>query len=160
MAMAGEARHLSGRAVFGILIAGFAVVLIVNAAMIWLALDSAPGLVSDTPYQDGLAYNRVLEDGEKQAELGWQVSVTTSAGTIEVAFDDREGRPVSGLLVSGNIRRPTNDESDHALDWVERVPGRYESSSPVPSPGVWDVVIEASKSGSHYRAESRIFVQP
>ena len=53
------------------LIAGFAVVIAVNAALIWFALGSFSGLSEAHAYQAGLAYNETLAAAKAQERLGF-----------------------------------------------------------------------------------------
>ena len=50
----------TGRKFLALLLGLFLVVAAVNGLMIWYALSSWTGLVSDSAYEDGLGFDRVL----------------------------------------------------------------------------------------------------
>jgi len=151
MAWVNGSRPLTGRNVFWGLVAGFGIVVAVNAVLVWLALGSWPGLVSQTSYQDGLAYNQVLADGQRQDAMGWQVAVAAEAGELEATFEDDSGDPIAGLMLAGTLLRPTHEGDDVVLDWRERVPGAYVAKLDGVAPGNWNLVIETARSGEPYR---------
>jgi nitrogen fixation protein FixH len=153
-------RRITGRSVLWFLIGAFGVVLSVNGVMIWLALESWPGLVSQTPYQDGLAFNRVLEAGENQKTLGWLATVEAPEGAVEISLRTGEGLPLSGAMLTVLAKRPTHEGSDVPLIVDETGPGRYVAALPLPIPGNWDIIIDARHGGSEFHAERRIFVAP
>jgi nitrogen fixation protein FixH len=153
-------RPLSGRTVFALLIAGFGAVLIANLTMVWLALDSWPGLISETAYQDGLDFNRVLEAGERQRGLEWQVSIAAPDGVVELVVSQADGVPVVGLTIFANAYRPAAEGSDSSLDLREVSPGHYRAVAPLHLDGNWNVVIDAVWAGEPYHIERRIFVVP
>ena len=87
-----------------------AVVLGANGALIWYAAASWPGLVTESPYDKGLTYNRNLEAAARQADLGWQTRLTarlTGALDGEAALDlrDRSGALLAGAAPSGGCSR-------------------------------------------------------
>ena len=160
MLVAKESRPLTGRRVLWGFVAAFGLVLVVNGVMAWFALASWPGLVSDTPYEEGLAYNRVLADGERQDAMGWQVSIAAIDGQLRAMFDDRDGVPIIGLEISAIMVRPTHEGDDIALTWTERKPGIYFADLTGVDPGNWDVVVETVRSGNSYRLQQRIYLSP
>ena len=160
MTAATTTTRLTGRTVLVMLCAGFGIVLAVNLAMVWLALDSWPGLVSDTAYRDGLEFNRVLAAGERQKELGWQLSLEVPDGVIEMEIAGPDGMPVDGLSVNAMAYRPASEGSDRRFDLLEVSPGRYRATAALPLEGNWNVVIDAVRDGQPYHVERRIFVEP
>ena len=60
----------------------FAVIFAVNGAMIYSAIVTHTGIVSNEPYRKGLHYNERIAADERQSALGWTDDV-----------DDRPRRP-------------------------------------------------------------------
>jgi nitrogen fixation protein FixH len=141
-------------------VAFFAVVLAVDGGFMVVAYRTHPGEVSVTPYEDGVAYNKVLAQQRAQSALGW--SMTAGVGRserLEVVVRDRAGSPVGDLAVSALLQRPATEEGRLTLRFSEVSAGRYVALEPQPR-GAWDVSIEArNHAGWRFVAERRI-VQP
>lgn len=138
-------RRLTGRQVLAAMVAFFLVVVAVNGVMITLALRSSPGLVSATPYRDGLEWNRRLEDAARQAELGWAAGLDLVSGRRLVArIDDGRGLPLAGLAVTIRLKRPSDARLDRDLAVTADRPGRYVAALGGVAPGRWDAELEAT----------------
>jgi nitrogen fixation protein FixH len=157
------ARSLNGRHVLGIVVGFFAVVMAVNAVMVWLALGSFPGLVSGDAYREGLAYNRTLEARDAQRALGWQVTVDAGEqGTprrIEARFRDRDGAPLRGLDVTARMVRPVARGADRSIVLREVAPGTYRAEDDVPSVGHWRIEIDARGDAQGWHMERELWLK-
>jgi nitrogen fixation protein FixH len=152
--------RLTGRNVLAMFGIGFSAVLSVNLIMVWLALDSWPGLVSTTAYQDGLNFNRVLESGQRQDELGWKVSVEAPGGVVQLTVTRADGTPVKGLSMAGMAYRPVAEGNDSPLDLREVEPGLYRASDALPLDGNWTIFVDTALGDVPYHVERRVFVTP
>jgi nitrogen fixation protein FixH len=152
--------QLTGRNVLAMFGVGFGAVLSVNLMMVWFALESWPGLVSNTAYQDGLNFNRVLESGERQDELGWKISVEAPSGVVELVVTRADGTPVKGLSMAGTAYRPAAEGNDSPLSLREVAPGVYRASDALPLDGNWTIFVDATLGEEPYHIERRIFVTP
>jgi nitrogen fixation protein FixH len=120
-----------------------------------LALRTHPGQVSVTPYEDGLLYNRKLALREAQTKLGWSVSAEARPGIVRLEVRDRQGAPLSGLTVTGELQRPATDAGRTALRFTEAATGVYEAAAPVA--GAWDMTANLRDvEGSAFTAERRL----
>lgn len=153
-----SARPLTGRVVFGWIAAGFAVVIAVNGVFAWFALQSWTGLTTANAYNEGLAYNHVLDQAAAQARLGWRAEMGWRDGTAELRLFDRAGKPVHGLVVAARFARPVQEGFDRSIALTEAGIGRYVASIALPLPGQWEMTIEAAGTGANYRAAARVFV--
>ena len=70
---------LTGRHVLGVVVGFFAIVIALNIWFLTLAYRTFPGQVSETPYEDGVAFNRHLATQEAQARLGWEAAAAAGA---------------------------------------------------------------------------------
>lgn len=138
---------LTGRRVLAIILGFFATVFAVNIVMVWLAVDSFPGLVSRDAYREGLAWNRTLDAKRAQDRLGWRVAVgltgTGLARSVAAEFRDRAGVPLSGMAVTARLIRPVVQGHDLTLTLTETAPGRYTAPVALPFAGNWRLAVEA-----------------
>jgi len=157
------ARPFTGRRFLAILLAAFILVTGVNGLMIWFALQSWTGLVSDSAYQEGLGFDRVLAESRAEAALGWgaRIDYDAGAGRLSVRLTDAENRALSGLELSAEWLRPTSEGLDRSVVLVERQAGRYETAMRPPLAGQWDVRVTVKDHGRvRFHAQRRILVQP
>jgi len=141
-------RVIRGRHVLLGLIAMFGIVIAVNLVFVFYALDTFTGVTTANPYQEGLAYNKVLAARDAQRDLGWQGAVEADnlgggRDRIILTLSDGAGRPLTGLSLDGSLRRPVHEGSDQALVWEEAAPGRYSAEVSLPERGNWDLVVSA-----------------
>ena len=153
-------KKFTGRQFLAIMVGIFVLVSAVNGLMIWYALSSWPGLVSDSAYAEGLGFDRVLAASRAEAALGWKGTIAYDrAGRIVFHLVDDKGQPLSRMGVSMMMLRPTREGFDRSAALVETTPGNYEAGIHPPLPGVWDVrVIVAAGGQAKFHAEQRILV--
>lgn len=157
------AKPLRGRTVLLALIGFFAVVAAVNAVFIVLALRTHPGVSDENAYQDGLAYNRVIEEAEAQRALGWQVALTldpAAGGPLTLTLADRDGAPLAVKAVTAQLRRPGLETADRTLVFAEAGTGLWRAVPGDLLPGNWDVSLDIVRfDGAPYRADWRLWVK-
>lgn len=147
-----------------IFVAMFAVVVLANGAMVWVAASTWTGLETREHYRKGLEYNAALAAERAQAERGWQVAVeAVPAGLVlrlRVGMRDRDGRALDGAEVTALLIRPTSDGHDVAVALDPVGPGTYAAEAAVPLAGQWDLRIEARHPAGDWQAIRRILVRP
>lgn len=141
----------------------FAVIFIVNGIMVDEALTTWRGVETDHPYEDGNAYQKVLDAAHKQAKLGWQVHLALDAAdrnhaNIAVTMRDKTGAPIYGAKVHARIIRPVQEGYDSEVLLREMGNGRYAAETAIPLPGQWDIVIAAWQDGNEYQLKQRVFI--
>ena len=111
--------------------------------MLWLAIDSSDGLVSDDYYRQGLAINQVLRRDEHAAQLGYRAHASLSEDGTRVRVM-LQGASGASLPTALNLRllHPTRAGRDQTAVLYARVPGHYEASLIPPDTGRWRVSIE------------------
>lgn len=150
---------LDGRKVLAWLLGFFAVVMAVNGAFLFFALRTHPGIESADAYRRGLDYNSTIAAAERQRALGWTGAVGYDGGTLRATIVDPAGRPVTGLAVAANFRRPVVQGSDVTADLAERPDGAYAAAVTLPLKGQWDAIVEARRrDGTRFAFERRIRV--
>jgi nitrogen fixation protein FixH len=141
----------------------FVVVFGANAAMVAFALATWTGVETDQPYEDGNAYQNVLDAEHRQAELGWKVDLDFQAkdrdhAAVTLTMLDRDGAPIHGANVHARFVRPTREGFDSEVGLRELGDGRYGAEPRVGLPGQWDLVVVGSYDGHSYQVRRRVFV--
>jgi len=96
---------LTGWHVLGVVVGFFAIVIALDVWFVTLAYRTFPGQVSETPYEDGVAFNRRIARQDAQARLGWTAAAAADPLAARVELRDAGGVPLRGLEVTG--RRAT-----------------------------------------------------
>jgi nitrogen fixation protein FixH len=149
-----------------IFVAGFAVVLAVNLAMMFSAVHTFSGLETDHAYEKGLAYNDVLAMARTQQAMGWTVNSeirpvpagSGHAADLLITFLDRQGMPLTGLTVKAEFIRPTSAGHDSSLQLLEQGEGRYEAMVDLVLGGQWEMHLTARHGDLVYQYDKRIYV--
>lgn len=131
-------KPLTGRHVFIGVVTFFALVTAVNVVMISYAVGTFDGLDSDNAYNEGRTFNDTLAAARARAALGWTDTLTLAPGALTLALVDRDGRPVSGLVITGQLRGLTHDDADQMLTFREITAGHYEAALGHPVTGRWE----------------------
>jgi nitrogen fixation protein FixH len=150
-----------GRWIPWLFVAGFALVIGVNAALIWFAVGSFSGLAEAHPYQAGLAYNHTLEAARAQEALGWraelEVAQAEEPGEVHVTLSlrDRTGAAIPADVTAEFIR-PAAKGHDRVAALAKEAPGRYAATVPLGLSGQWDVRIVARHGSGIWQATRRV----
>jgi nitrogen fixation protein FixH len=133
--------ELRGIHVLLVMLAFFAAIIAVNIAFAVAAVRSFPGEDVRHSYLQGLRYNDTLAERHAQAALGWRVTAALNhvgdAAMVEVTLAGRDGRPITGAVVVGELERPTDSRLDHALAFSAAGDGRYSARLSELAPGRW-----------------------
>jgi nitrogen fixation protein FixH len=153
---------ITGRKVLIGMLLFFGLIFTVNGTFFYFAIDSWPGLVTDKPYESGLVYNQILDDAEKQSQLGWEsrIDITKAADgyTVTATLHDKNDQPLSGLAVDVVLRRPVNDVENIQASLLNYAPGIYTATLNLPAQGRWYVDLYVSRDGNTYRSEQEFMV--
>lgn len=141
------------------LIAFFGVVAAVNAVMITAALETFPGQVSVTPYEDGVAYNKKLAQMAAQERLGWTAAAGVDETAVVISLRDRLDTPVESLKVSGKMERPATETGRITPAFEEVAPGIYRAELGKID-GAWDLTFDATDAQGHRFEGERRLVWP
>lgn len=156
---------LTGRHVLLMLLGFFGVIVAVNGVMIYIAASSFTGVETGNAYVKGLAYNETLRVAETQKALGWRVELnqrSLGGGRWEMAalFRDKTGRPLDGLAVTAELRRPVHEGADRTVPLVSLGEGRYGAEIALPLKGQWDARLSATAPGGEiYLMEQRLWLK-
>lgn len=150
---------LTGRHILAGMAGFFGVVFAVNAAFVYFAIDSWPGLTADRAYVEGLEYERVLEAADAQARLGWQTAVMYDASDrqLSVTIVDADGARVRDLRPVVRLQRPVGDSAALEHDAYEISPGHYAADVPPLTSGRWSAEVTVD---SRYRMNHALWITP
>jgi nitrogen fixation protein FixH len=136
---------------------GLGLVVLVNGALVYFAVETFSGLTSDHAYESGLAYDQTLTAERQAAALGWTMDLAIGAtGELAVRFVGRDGRALDGLSVSATFVRPTLAGYDFTRTLAGLGEGRYGATVEAPLPGVWDIRLLAVKGASVWQTVRRV----
>ena len=154
-----RSEELTGRRVLAMLVGFFLLIFTVNGMFIYFSLSSHPGTTARDAYREGLEYNRLLEQAERQRALGWRARIQADGGAVRLRLRDAGGAPVSGLVGKIDAGRPASDADDRTFATVETAPGIYEAEGPPFLPGRWRVAFEMrDAAGRRFRAEDIVWM--
>lgn len=162
----GEFR-LTGRHVLLILVGCFGIVFAVNGLMVWKAVGSFPGLVTESSFRDSQRFNAEIAAAEAQAARAWKVEATTSrsadgTATIVLSARDRDGRPLPGVAFRARLEHPADRHRDHevSLAPVAGSSDRFEGRVPGVTNGKWGLVIEGdAAAGRLYLSQNTVYFE-
>lgn len=150
-----------GRYIPWLFVAGFALVVAVNATMIWFAVGSFSGLYTQKPRERGLHYNEVVAEQKTRDALGWRVDTQWHAqsGRLEIAVFDATARPLGGARVSVSLVRPVEKRPPVDVQVTATDSGRYAAIPDLPARGNWDLDIVVEHGGERYALTRRMFLR-
>jgi nitrogen fixation protein FixH len=152
--------EIRGWHVMTALLAFFGVVIAVNAAFIVFAVRTFPGEDVRRSYLQGLRFNDTLEERRTQSELGWQAGAVLEEGEagviLEVTLRERDGAPLTGANLSGNLQWPTDAHLDRTLVFERAGAGRYISHLDDLSAGRWRLRARAQRDDGALDLESEL----
>jgi nitrogen fixation protein FixH len=140
------------------------VVLGVNLFMVYLAVDTNPGLVVEDYYERGQDYERTLF-AERAKDPGWHMTVnlpkTVTAGSVTpVHFSvlDKAGVPVEPDSVIFYAYRPSDATQDFSVPMAKEAMGMYSAKAQFGLKGAWDILASVRTGEDEYHVGRRIDV--
>ncbi|MGH1399076.1 MAG: FixH family protein [Alphaproteobacteria bacterium] len=130
-----DKKYSNGGWVLACFVAFFGVVAAVNAVFVFKALDTHSGVVTDNPYETGLAYNDLLQEAKHQADLDYDFSYENGVITLQL--------PVSNAEVKGYFFRSVKDGYDFEAVFEMAAAGIYTFKPDLPLKGLWTVKVSA-----------------
>ena len=160
-------KRLTGWHVLAMLIGFFAFIFAVNGAMIYYAVGSFSGTVTDSSYRDSQRFNQEIAAARAQAERGWKVDATTERASdgraaVRIEAHDKAGAPITGVTFHATLQRPADRREDRPLS-VAAVPGTagvFQGLADGVGPGQWELVIEGDgPNGRLFLSQNRIILK-
>lgn len=122
---------------------------------------SFEGIVTDRPYETGIAWDRTRHD---KIESGWNVVIENQdfqVGDVALTLGvtDRKGSPLTAASVVVVISRPHTTANDRTYRTRETGPGIFSATVTFPAYGYWDIKMTVSADGKDVSFDKRIYVK-
>ncbi len=144
-------RKFTGWHMAAILVAFFAVVIVVNFTMAFHAVRGFGGVVVENSYVASQHFNSWLEEQRREDAFGWRAQVTRAPdGRIVV---ETSGVPADADLVL-HLRRPIGRPDDRTVVLRKAGDSRYVSQAV--EQGRWIVRLDVTSDGLNWAHEVRI----
>lgn len=135
------------------------VVIAINGGMVWIAVNTFPGVAGTDGYDLSNDYNRVLTAEARQKALGWQLRARLDpANHTVVRLVDRTGAPLPGARLTATAERPIGPKDTRTLAFQEVAPGRYIATKTLPM-GRWDVLVDARADGHLFTSTAQVVAE-
>lgn len=146
-----------GKVVLWSLIIFFVVFASVDAFFIYKAVNTHVGVVTENPYDKGLAYNETLKNARLQKEMDIADDVDFSDdGMLRWHLLDENEMPIENAQVTAEIFRPINSEHIIQTTLLHKGNGVYQAAPEIPLKGIWTVKLEAKWNSKQYKKTTNI----
>jgi nitrogen fixation protein FixH len=135
-------KQFTGRHMLASILAFFGVILGVNLTMAYLANSTWSGLVVANGYVASQSFDKDLARSRQQDALGWRVGLSHGGGRVRLTFSDAQQKKIEGLIITGQLERPTTASQDQMLIFTGTGSGVYSAPAKL-TPGVWEVEVDA-----------------
>ena len=147
-----------------IFVAGFGIVLVANAIMVYIAASTWTGIAVNRSYDKGLHYNRNLEAATRMEALGWDAAIETEltaerTGTVRVALTENGGDPLYRADVVVEFERPTHEGYDFVVPLESVGSGLYSAAFAAPLDGLWDLRLIVTRGADLFVTTERVMLR-
>ncbi len=140
------------------------VVLSSNLIMIYLAINTGPGLVVEDYYERGRDYEKtILARRAKSAKLSLHIDVppiirVNRPATYRFSGADNSGSPIRADAVTLFAYRPSDAGADFSIPMIAEAKGHYRADATFPLQGVWDIIVSVRQGEDEHNVPQRITV--
>lgn len=154
---------LSGRGVLLWVVGFFGVIIAMNAWFVTASIRTFSGEDEQKPYLQGVEYNQTLSRRAAQQMLGWRATIASARQDLHtvrvtVILDHKDGSPVTGLLLKGELRHPSDEGRDRPAKFREVSAGRYDAEIRGIAPGAWDLMAQTGASQPPFETVRRLWL--
>lgn len=136
-----------------------------NAYLIYLADESAPGLVADNYYERGQDYEQnMLKRMAK--DPGWDMQLKAPSSVVLnqnakfiFTLEDKEGRFVDPDKVVFYAYRPSDVNADFSVPMSKLSAGNYEVEVKFSLKGNWDLLASVVKGEDEFNVSQKLYVK-
>ncbi len=121
-------------------IAFFALIVAVNAVFISTALNTHSGLVTEKPYEKGLAFDQTLKLARAQPDI--QQRAEFHDDVLQWSLHSPDGEPIAAV-VNATLVRTVKDGYDFHVKLEHKGDGVYEAPLDLPLKGRWEARLKA-----------------
>jgi nitrogen fixation protein FixH len=138
--------------------------LVVVGANVTLAVEASrswTGVVTETPFDTGNDYNRVIAQTEREASFGWRINaeavrISGDRVRIAVVVGGDSAAPIADL--DGTLFRPIGLNAPVPIQLRAVSPGRFEAELKLPDAGNWDLHLVIRSGERQLHTTRRLFV--
>lgn len=142
------------------------IVLSVNATFVWFATKGTRSTLVERDYKTGdrQSNEALLGELRMQHQLAWQTEikkpeavVTGIPAAYQIAVQDRDGKPVSGIMEVVSYRA-SDASRDFSTPFQEVAPGRYQGYINFPLKGYWELHIRVQRGDERFGVDTEKFM--
>ncbi|MCB1784264.1 MAG: FixH family protein [Alphaproteobacteria bacterium] len=139
----------------------FLVIFAVNGVFVYYAETTHSGVVTEKPYEHGLAYDKMIDEANAQAQGNIADKGHFKDGTLRWEITSKEdGAPVSATSVKVHMIRAVASGHDFDVTLTQGKDGVYAAPLDLPLQGAWTAKMEAElEDGKTYRATYRFITE-
>lgn len=132
----GSGKELTGRKVFFIFAAAFAIIIGVNVFMAYSAIGTFPGLDVKNSYVASQTF-----DAERKAQeaLGWEVTAAIEGDSVTLKIIGLDGRPPRVEQIEATLGRATQRKDDQTLAFAVNDRGVHVAPITPVGGGKWEL---------------------
>lgn len=145
-------------------LAGVFLVLVINLVMVYLAVQTNPGLVVEDFYERGQHYEKTMFSRLAE-DPGWHMSINlpeqllqSRKVSLQFTVLDNAGMPVAPDSVTFYAYRPSDAKKDFSLPMTKVAGGLYSADVVFGLKGVWDILVSVGSGDNEYNLGKRIEV--
>lgn len=120
-------------------IGSLALVVVVNAGLIWAALGTDPGEATKDDFGTSNRYDSVLALAAKQAELHWRLDTEARSGHPVLHLAGPDGRTLDQAVITGVAQRPLGADISSKLTFTQAPDGAYVAAEALDGIGQWEM---------------------
>ncbi len=152
-------KPLSGKRVFLYFLMFFGSISMVDAFFVYSAISTHTGVVTENPYEKGLAYNKILEQAKQQKNINVISTQVYENGVLSMTLHDRDGRAIENAAITAKIIQPIKNgkSKDVILEYSGN--GLYTVVFQDAVVGHWRAHLEAIWNNQDYQKTIELTVQ-
>lgn len=148
-----------GRVVLAWIIGFFMTFIVVDIIMVTMAVTTQTGLVTDKPYEKGLAYNDAIAAARAQESYGWRGEVRLDQQELVFVLRDENGGLVIPDTATVMMKRPTQQKMDQSVAMRVGDDGTARGVITDLSAGQWQVELKAQVGDRSYLYKETVVVE-
>ncbi len=142
------------------------VVLMANGVMVYVAITTSPGLVTEDYYERGKNFvNRTKIEFVQRTRLGWQMDLSfpkeaqaSTPAQFHISITGKDGAPAVADSSTLFAYRPSDSTLDFVVPMKHSGQGNFAADVLFPAKGAWDIIVEVKKGDGHHSVAERINV--
>lgn len=139
-----------------------AILVSVQLVLLSLSRNDPSFAVEPEYYQKAVGWDRLQEQRQANAQLGWQATVIlqTASPELSVQLRDGAGRPLTEARVTALAFPNARAALQQELTLSETSPGIYASPVRVIHPGEWEIRLTATRQSETFTHVARVTPAP